>query len=453
MLRKLALICIEMCFILVLFGCISAPEAGLTDTKDEPHFDGNEVELKTPTSNDEKIILTLAYCILGKASWYEKEIDAFNNSQDAYEVVSVNYRPTDEITNAIATEQLLLDLEEGNGPDIIDISTFTLYVTDVKTAIYLQDLYPYIDADPELNREDFIQSFMEAYTRGGALYTATGEFGISTMVVAASVVDGNSRWGTSQLLELAERFGDGDKIVYGGMDKQNFLISALSRTIDSYVDVQNIKVDFDSLEYRQLLEFCDMLRPLSNTSIGSTSGGVVLFCDDVTLLSVPFYESLFNDNVVCVGAPNASGNGSKFTEPHYKLAMNSTGENKDGVWSFLRLFFTEDYQYSDSSRLPTNKYAMQRRIEDAKSGIGAFPSLSYDVSPVELESVTDEQIQQVLDLIETTSLVDRSYLLFDFIELAMSEAEDYLNGKRSLDEVIQSTQILAEQLLVERNGK
>ena len=67
------------------------------------------------------------------------------------------------------------DISEGNAPDIIlfsDVMPYTMF----SGSDTLADLYRFIDADPELGREDFIPAAVEPFSDNGKLCALTLSF-------------------------------------------------------------------------------------------------------------------------------------------------------------------------------------------------------------------------------------------------------------------------------------
>ena len=65
------------------------------------------------------------------------------------------------------------------------------------------DLLPYIDADPNLSREDFIPSLLEAMLREGGLYEYTDKFTLLTMTAPAGLLPEGEGWTVEKILELS----------------------------------------------------------------------------------------------------------------------------------------------------------------------------------------------------------------------------------------------------------
>ena len=58
----------------------------------------------------------------------------------------------------------------------------------------LEDLYPYIDADPELSRGQLIESVLDSVAFGGKLYQTVKNFYVNTILCPKSVVGDISGW-------------------------------------------------------------------------------------------------------------------------------------------------------------------------------------------------------------------------------------------------------------------
>ena len=73
------------------------------------------------------------------------------------------------------------DISEGNAPDIIlfsDVMPYTMF----SGSDTLADLYRFIDADPELGREDFIPAAVEPFSDNGKLCALTLSFSLRTLI-------------------------------------------------------------------------------------------------------------------------------------------------------------------------------------------------------------------------------------------------------------------------------
>ena len=80
----------------------------------------------------------------------------------------------------------------GNVPDIIALDSVPVSILAEKGL--LEDLYPFIDGDPEFSREEFFPNVLALCERDGKLVSTTSGFWISTVVGASSVVGDTPGW-------------------------------------------------------------------------------------------------------------------------------------------------------------------------------------------------------------------------------------------------------------------
>ena len=176
----------------------------------------------------EPITLTLA----SYGSNYIPIVNEFNTSQSEYCIEIVDYSKDDTISMENALKQINAELASGEGPDL-----FYLWKLGMNNAIYgpkgyLEDLLPYIDQDPELSREDFVESLMEGAKIDGKLYGTIPSFSIFTMFGPESQLAQYQLGTFSDLLEVAQTHGGMSALLNQNYDATSFLytIAAMSKT-------------------------------------------------------------------------------------------------------------------------------------------------------------------------------------------------------------------------------
>ena len=248
-----------------------------------------------------KKIITFGYT--GYCS-YDTEIDHFNSTQDVYEIQMKHYVPrgdayVGDINGAGSSEeckaQLIEDIKNGNGPDIIDLASFSLCVSDPNINIYLEDLYPYIDSDSTLNRSDFISSFINAYEVNGALYSTANALIINTAAVSASVAQ-NGTWNIEMLPDTVSSIGGADNLSYVVMNRDVLFCNLIGAFSYDFVDTEKEYVNFECDAYRNLLKLCGELVNEDYTGTATNDSGV-LYMDQIRSFYYPqLYKSCFHND-------------------------------------------------------------------------------------------------------------------------------------------------------------
>lgn len=414
-----------------------------------------------------KIVLTYGYT--GYCG-YEEEIDYFNLAQDIYEIQKKCYESEEDKymgegdaggSSETCRQQLLNDLKNGDGPDIIDVSSFYMFVDDPNVNQYLEDLYPYLDQDGELDRSDFIPSFMKAYEVDGALYSTVNALLINIVAVSDSVAD-QGIFNVDMIADAALRVNGGENLSYVQMNSDALFSELVYAFAYDFLNTEEGTVNFACDGYRNLLKVCKEAGNEAYTGEDVNKAGVLYPDDFRTLYHPQLFRACFDSDFVF--ASGLDGNvASYWQDPFEKLAMNRSSQNKEGAWQFLRIFMTEEYQ-KQCTTLPTNLHALEDMIEDARQGLvhkemdsAIFrreiihdyePPTSFDSSNIAYGPVTEGDIQSILNLINSTTRII-SVKEGNCIEAAREIAQQYFEDKIDLDTAVSMTQERIAEMLEE----
>lgn len=331
---------------------------------------------KVPSSSvPQKQIITLAgigydYNVIDK-------IIEFNRSSDEYRIEMTDYSEynTDEDSEAGLTK-LNTEIMAGNVPDILYLNG--LNYTQLASKGLLEDLYPYIDSDSELSRDDFFQNVLAAMEVDGKLCTTVANFSVQSVVGAASVVGDEPGWTYDELNAALASMPEGCTVFDQYTTRDDILQTCLALDMDSFVNWGTGECNFDSEQFVQLLEFAKSFpsdfdwdnyewseeESTENRIMQGKQMLAASYIYSVEDLMYNNYEQWFNGDYTFIGFPTTSGTGSMFTLSGGNYAMSATSEYKDAIWQFLREFFTEDYQDEQYS-LPSNRKVFEAKLEEA----------------------------------------------------------------------------------------
>ena len=90
-------------------------------------------------------------------------------------------------------------------PDILDMSNLSVQIYQSKGL--LEDLYPYMENDPEIRTEDYFENVFEAISLDGKLPYLTDGAAISTMLAGEDIVVGNDGWTIQELEKVLDTYG------------------------------------------------------------------------------------------------------------------------------------------------------------------------------------------------------------------------------------------------------
>lgn len=439
-----------------------------------------------------KTVLTFACMYL---DWNMRDaIVKFNRASNTHRIVVRDYSEynTDDDYNA-GIQKLNTEMLSGKLPDMIDINTYNMPVEQYAAKGFLTDLYELIDADPELSREDFVQPVLKALeSADGKLYQLPNTFAVSTAIALDKVAGDYDTWNLAAVKDAMTKLQDGASVFDVYRTKTDILQTCISRNIDAFVDWENGGAHFDSDEFKALLEFANQFPDTydwenatdeeNDSAQNRMNSGKQLMTD----MYVSSFEDMlyqltgYNGGVKFVGYPSEDGTSNHTFQIDGAIAISSTCADKTAAWNFMKQFLTEDYQSGYNVwNFPINQKAFDQKMKDAmteeyqtdengnvvKDENGnpiRIPKMTYyttdagggvafaattetaastvviggsgvnEDGSISIYAMTQEQADQILDLINATTAVygyDESIL-----NIISDEAAAYFAGEKSLDD-------------------
>jgi len=436
--------------------------------------DSMDIELAVMTATDraslpEKTTLTYAAMWLGYDM--RNKIIKFNKTSDKYRIQVQDYSEfnTGE-DNSAGLTRLNTELIAGNVPDILDTSSLPLRQYGARGL--LEDLWPFIENDPELGRGAVMERVLQAGEQDGKLYQIFNGFYIQTVVGAASVVGDRMSWTLADLQDALSRMPEGCAI-FGQTDtKDGMLSSVLSMNADSFVDWDSGECRFDSDSFKSLLEFCNSFpaefdwenfdwNEYEDESARIAAGKQLLSQTGISDVKwgVTRQKVLFGGEISFIGYPMEDGSvGSSFAPSGTGLAMSASCKDKDGAWSFIRqeiLPRSEEEFYSGQFYVNKSDFdkAVQQSMEPTyELDENGNPLLDENGDPIEIKDtlwISDEvqvdiprptqadydQLMALYNAIDTMYYYDEN--IYDIVT---DLAGGYFSGDRSLDETASQIQ-------------
>lgn len=403
---------------------------------------GPEINLAILTSTPrdqlpEKTTLTYAAMYLGQDE--RNRIIDFNKSSTTHRIEVTDYSEyaTDEDYNAGVTK-LNTEILAGQVPDIISVDNLPIRQYGAKGI--LEDLWPFIDGDPDLGREKLMDRVLTAAEQDGKLYQIFKTFAIRTIIGSSKVVGEDMGWTMQEFQDAMSAMPEGCTPFGEGTTKTGMLSTLLSQNLDSFVDWETGECSFDGESFQNALAFCNQFPAEfnwenyeysdSNSEPARIADGRQMLLDESLsdFRSIQMYEAMFGGTdalqhyyisynyspdghtveitdapetnewggsnesnrlvpgryITFKGFPMEDGScGSSFSV-YGGVAMSSACKDKEGAWAFIRQLL-----------LPTG--------ETDGWGMSGFPVNKEDfeataAKSMEVEYMTDGQGNQVLDL-------------------------------------------------------
>ncbi len=384
-----------------------------------------------------------------------RQIAKFNQSSATLRIEFKEYAGEDrwDLT------RLTTEITAGRIPDMLVMDTLPVRQYGAKGL--LEDLWPYIENDPELGRESVMEHVLECVEQEGKLYQIADSFAIRTVVGAKAVVGDRMSWTLDDLQAALETMPEGCTAYNPAASKLWTLESFLYSDLDKYVDWENGTCSFDDEGFKNILTFCNKMKyttqDWSNPEFAIQQNipdmaileGRQMLYDNTSIsnfFKIQQFEALFGGPVSFVGDPRSDGKcGSSFSLNVAGLCMTTACKDKEGAWEFMRQLLLphgikstdipgEYYFYSEPG-FPINRedfeLLAQLSLHPEEPGHIAKENGLYDV---EYGPLTQEEYDQVMALYNA---VDGFYAedstVWDIIE---EQVQPYFAGDKSLDETI-----------------
>lgn len=402
-----------------------------------------------------KTVLTLASLQL--AGSLQDAVMEFNRTNPDYRISVTDYSQYGNRQTALT--HLATEIGAGKMPDILD-----LYA--VPTARWaangmLEDLWPYIDNDPELGRGALMERVFQAAEIDGKLYEIGPYFAMQTLTGAKSAVGERMSWTTADMWQALEVMPEGClPVVY---DRNGMLEHLMALNWSRFVDWETGACSFTSEEFKALLLSCRDY-PAAPFASGEEAAclnkEIMLYSAWVDSFTFPQRAKyILGDDISYVGYPNEEGAvGSSFAFTS-SMAMSSYCREKEGAWAFLRtLLLPQGEEAASHQYFPVNRSDFEHQLERLmtpvyprdENGEYLYDSRGERIkTPVAQESyaggvdltyyaITQEECDQLMALYHAID----SYIRWDAdLRAAITEtAGAYFAGDKSLDETAELIQ-------------
>ena len=412
----------------------------------------------------EKKVLTLA--VIYSDYSLTDQVIAFNRSSDTTRISILDYSEYNDIENEdydAGRTKLTTEIMAGNMPDILALNQ--LPYTQLAAKGLLEDLYPYLDKDPELNRSDYFENVLHAMEVDGKLCQLSPTFQITSLIGAASVVGDKPGWTYADFEAALASMPEGCEPMDFYVDRNTVLQTLMYLNMDEYVDWSTGKCSFESQSFYDLLNFCTRF-PASfdweNYDYDSSESTETRIKEGRQMLmqagiysfdDIQYNDVYFGGDATYIGYPTSSGESSgSILYLGSGYAMSAKCQDKDAAWEFLRTFLTADYQKNQWG-LPTNVKVYQDKLKEAmtptyrKDGEGNFLLdengekimesrggwTTEDGETHYFYALTQEQADKLWDVITSVdAAMDQNQSIYDIVN---EQAQAFFSGQKSVEEV------------------
>lgn len=391
----------------------------------------------------------------------------FNKNHDKYEMVIWSYYDEEIADMSLWDDgitRLNNDIISDRCPDLIYLSGLDVDLLAQKGVF--EDLNPYLKKSSRLNREDFLESILDAYTFDGVLTAIPYDFWVQTVVGSGAELDGIKEWTIEGVIAFAQAHPDAQ--LFDGIDKGYMLEYLMRFNEELFIDWSTGECRFDSEEFKRILQFVASLPDEADRNGEKLSEPLRIQKGEVLLSkalmysfnSVQMYKALYRGDVEFIGYPTVNGDRGHFifmTTQAYGITAKA--EHKEIAWEFIESVLTQERRYS---KLGMGFYSQKSNLEaliweELNSGYmldengklvldgNGEPIVNTDFGTVSMgygsnqegwsytyRPSTQEEIDMVLKVIDEASIKAEND--DGIMSIISEEAEAFFVGQKTVDE-------------------
>lgn len=400
----------------------------------------------------DKTVLTLA---CNGLNWeVRRHVIDFNKNNGTYRIKIMDYSEynTDEDYSAGITK-LNTDIASGKVPDILLLDN-RLPVNSYVSKGLFEDLYPFMEADEEIKKEDFFPNILAALEVNGKLYRMVPNYTICTAAGKTSLVGTEQGWTIEDLNRVMESMPEG-AVPFTEMTKSMAINNSIQFAGDQFINWETGECNFKSEGFISLLEFAKQFPDELGDDFFTDAYWQQydsMWRNDKVLLNILYFDSFstynfqkkgtFGEDITMIGFPSENKKGSAIM-PNLELVMSAKSQNKDGVWEFMRYFITDEYQNKVEYGWPLSmkpldalaeKEMKNPTYEDENGNLVEYER-TYTVGGIEvpIKPMTEAEKEEVLAFIKS---VDQLYNYNEELQnIIAEEAAPYFAGQKKAEEV------------------
>lgn len=351
----------------------------------------------------------------------------------------------------------------------------------------LEDLGQYLDASEVLNRGDFLENVIEAYTIDGRLVCIPKGFIIQTVLGRTAQVGTAAGWTAEEATTFVETYPESQ--MFKTPTFTSMVTFFWEYILENYIDWERGECSFDSEEFQAFIKW---LKNRSNGFGNGYAGSVYdsydtadkrieenqLLClqaDIDGFEGLLQYEMRFGEDITAIGYPTHDGRVRHTAYVYHSMGITAKSKNKATAWQFVEGFLSKESQSGLGSTvmLSTQRERLMEMAEkemlidyalDSKGEISLYQAGEHAGEPVMNEKgkiyvdgeyipyyyLTQEQIDAVLEIVENIDFTPkREGVRYDVISILMEELGPYIEGKRSLEESARILQNRVQNLVQE----
>ena len=449
-----------------------------------------EQRVELPPEPEEGVMI---YAALNPVSrQVQSSIDSFNKDHTNVQIELRDY------SDENGPQRLLVELAAGRVPDIMEMRRYELpkpgreniggnelYTPMLKDRPeneywmpyrqmaqkgYLEDLWPYIENDPDFGREGVLEAPLKAAEIDGGLFMLFRRTRVATLMGPEDLVGERYGWTFDELMGAFSAMPEESTILRYNATRWEVFSGLISCTLDKYIDWEAGQCLFDSEEFRNVLQFLNSFPgEAKDESVEDTeyeimwrihNGRQLLESTLVNdMLDLVYTDTVWGKRAAFPGYPTKEGGSGNFFIPTGNiLAMSSTCRYKEEAWDLIRKQIVQRYRLRElakggiDTQIPVNgedyRLSIQRLLEydqhissiidgpDFYPPYSIFPDWNYAMLPI--RHVSKDDVPRFEELINNTTQI---YWPNDALaNIVWESIGPYFAGDKTLEETVKLVQ-------------
>jgi hypothetical protein len=264
---------------------------------------------------------------------------------------------------------------------------------------------------------------LDTYAPEGKLYVTPADFAVTALHLRASL--GVDALSYGDILQLSQENGVSGIEYYTGELGGTILYQAIAACIA------------DPAALDQLPEALTLYQALSRLPDQQVNpGGLMYFSTIYSFSDLQFWRAAFGEEPTLLGL-NQTG-GTLVCPVSQGFAMNQNTQYPQGVWEFLRILLTADYQEENRRAFPTNQAALDAQIAQATTTGDEEILLPFTLEGVSYTPVSQEDVAEITAFLEQTQVMDTSttWANLQRYDEASLYVQQFLAGELTLEDTV-----------------
>ena len=413
----------------------------------------------------EKTVLTLA----SEMPYFINDaVIEFNRKNPMYRIEIIDIGLPGFMASFDEIDKFALEMMTGGGPDIIHTAYLPFHQWAGRG--FFLDLYEFIDADPRLDRNDFLESVLRCLEISGRLYHISPDFIINTLIGSPDVIGSYPGWNLDEFRAVLEANPQATMPLGSHTNGWSFLQYFINVNVEHFVNWDTGTVYFDNDFFIGLLDIAYMLNDIVTlpelilTEDGYymntrqwyedvISGEQILYNLQLSeFWMYSMYQDVFGGDFVFKGYPAESGSGN-FMSTRSGMAITATSKNPQGAWEFISMFISEEWQSLQRLHhefcIPTNRIIFEQNLSETMQP-ERTPSLGLGYLNIMSRPIKQEDTDKIRALVN--SIVGETGYYSPLIGIIMESAEDFFNDMITAQDAARIIQNRVSRFVAEQSG-